>query len=303
MSDEAPGAAAQKLEELGLRLGPDIDYDFDKMFPKLTGWGAKGEIKQKHKLITLVEPLLRRLLRPNERVLYVAKGVQSKFSEQYFLGAWGAALINQTVFVLTNVRLLTLHSDTKGKPQHQYWMIFYNQIKKFKGTWTGTLALDLNDGLKLRFSGFRGTDRKQMPEIFQGVLDAYVTAGFNPSVTQSRENLCSHCLTVVPKDQYVCPSCGEEFWRPMQLALRSLVFPSWGDFTMRHTTVACLELFGYIVTWLMFVSFIIEALGDPARAIVVTAIFLVSLAIEHSVDAALTYHIAKKGLNAKRRPA
>ena len=39
------------------------------------GWGAKGEIKKKGKVIHEVEPLLKEMLRPNEKVLYLAKGV------------------------------------------------------------------------------------------------------------------------------------------------------------------------------------------------------------------------------------
>ncbi len=98
MSSAPAGEVAHKLAELGLHLNPQIFYNLDSMFPKLSGWGAKGEIKAKHKLVTNVEGFLARVLRPKEEVLYVAKGVQYKFSEQYFLGAW-AALINQTVFV------------------------------------------------------------------------------------------------------------------------------------------------------------------------------------------------------------
>ncbi len=301
MSQATPSAAAQRLAELRLQLDPQLPYNLDSMFPKLTGWGAKGDLKTKHKLIQQVEPLLRRLLRPGEEVLYVAKGVQTKFSEQYFLGYW-ATLINQTVFVLTNLRLIMLHSDTKGRPRHTYWLIYYNQIKKFKAGWTGQVALDLVDGTQLRFSGFRGTDRKQMPALFESALATYQQLGFNPQSTQSRENLCSHCLDVVPKAHYACGQCGQQFWKPSELALRSLIFPSWGDFLMGHTLVAVMEMLGYGFSWLILLVLIAAALADPGEALIVAVVFVFFLIVEHAVDAGLTYFIAKKGLTPKGRP-
>ncbi|MFT5525338.1 MAG: hypothetical protein ACI9HK_003306 [Pirellulaceae bacterium] len=218
-------AAAAKLAELGLTLDPDILYDVDSMFPKLTGWGAKGQIKTKHKLLRMIEPFLSEILLKDEHVMYVSKGVQYSFIEQYFLGLW-AALINQTVFVQTNTRLLLIHSDTYGRPKHTNWMIYYSQIEKFKPGWTGTVSLQLKDGKRFTFTGFQGTDKKQMPAIFEKAMETYREFGFDPQVTQSRENLCSKCNQVVPKGQYKCEQCGQQYWKPSQIALRSLVFPS-----------------------------------------------------------------------------
>src|SRR5688572_12902347 len=99
---EGGPAAATKLQQLGIQLDPEIPYRVDTMFPRLEGWGAKGELKKKGKIINQVEPRLAEMLRPGEEVLYIAKGVQYSFFEQYFMGIW-AITINQTVFVLTNV--------------------------------------------------------------------------------------------------------------------------------------------------------------------------------------------------------
>lgn len=299
----APGGeAAAKLKEWSLSLNPKMPYLLDKMFPKLSGWGAKGEAKRKVKLIANVEPLLSRMLQQGEEILYVAKGVQYKFSEHYFMGIW-AAMINQTVFVLTNVRLIMLRTDTHGKPKSTYWMIYYSQIDKFKGSWTGTVNVKLRDSTKLTFTGFSGTDRKSMPAIFEEILEKYRAHGFDPEVSQSRENICTHCLVRVPKDEYNCGKCQAEYWTPSEVALRSLMFPSWGDFVMGHTAFACVELFGYAVLWLFIVIIFAGALSEGPEAVFGAAIFAaVALAFSHLPDAALTYYIAKKGLHPKTGP-
>lgn len=303
MADAETHSVAQSLAEWDLSLDPSITYELDKVFPKTEGWGAKGEVKRKVKLIQNVEPVLRRILLDGEQVLYVAKGVQYNFSEQYFMGIW-ANLINQTVFVLTNARLLMIRTDSKGRPKETFWMVAYSQIDKFKGSWTGTVEVKLRDGLKLKFTGFPKTDRKSMPTLFEEVLETYRKAGVDPQVTQSRENLCTYCFDCVPKNEYTCGQCKAEFWRPGEVAMRSLVFPSWGDFVMKHTSLAIIELLGYAVMWLIIISLWVSAIsGADGMGLAGAAILsLIMLAFSHVPDAALTYYVAKKGLHPKAPP-
>ena len=94
-----------KLAQMNLALNPQIPYRYETLFAKLEGWGANGYIKRKHKLIRNVEEVLPHVLRPGEEVLYIGKGVYTSFIEQFFMGALLAMLINQTAFVLTNLRL------------------------------------------------------------------------------------------------------------------------------------------------------------------------------------------------------
>lgn len=289
-----------KLAELKLVM-PPLPYRWETLFAKLEGWGVKGYIQRKQKLISNSANLLQKMLRPGEEVLYVGKGVYASFVEQYFMGALIANLINQTVFVLTNLRLIMLHSNTKGVPQHTYWTIYYSQIKTFKASWTGTVNLVLVDGTSLKFSGFEKLDRTQMPAVFEKALADYVALGFNPVVSQSRENVCSHCFEVVPKKQFECGRCQAKYWQPGEIALRSLIFPSWGDFIMGHTSAAIMELIGYMVTWVVIIAAFAGARnndGDGIVGAVILAAFLLSFA--HIADALLTYFVARKGLHARK---
>ena len=294
---ETPTAMIERrLREMKVVLDPEIHYQLDKVFPKLTGWGSNGDIKRRGKMIRLVEPALKRLLLEGEQVLYVAKGVQYSFLEHYFMGFW-AALLNQTVFVLTNARLLMMRSDSNGKPSEMFWMIYYSEIANFKTSWSGVLNLKLRDQSKPRFTGFSSLDRKSMPIIFRESMEDYQRLNFSPTTTQSRENLCCHCFQVVPKGDWTCGNCGTEYWKPSQLALRSLIFPSWGDICMKHYVFAFFEVIGYMASWAVAVAHF--ANGDEQTGFMVLGfIFL----IEHTVDSMLTFGLASKGLNHRRNP-
>ncbi|WP_010586559.1 zinc ribbon domain-containing protein [Schlesneria paludicola] len=283
-----------RLRELKLTLNDQIAYQLDSLFPKVTGWGAKGEIKRRHKLIRLVEPTLVKMLFDDEEVLYVAKGVQYTLAENYLFGAF-AALMNQSVLVLTNARLLMMRSNSSGKPSEMFWVIYYSEILEFKANWTGGLNLKLHDQKKLKFTGFPKIDRQSIPVIFQQAFQNYRRLEFTPHTSQSRETLCCRCFHVIHKGEFFCEHCGAEYWRPRDLALRSLIFPSWGDVCMKHYGLALVKLFGYVATWI--VAAIKLTRHDPLEGfLVVGFIFL----IEHPIDAILTYNIASKGLNHRR---
>ena len=284
-----------KLNELKLNLNIDgLPYQLEKMFPRLDGWGVKAEIKRRVKLIQQVEPQLPEMLYPNEKILYIAKGVQHSIIEAITIGALWSNMINQTVFVLTNLRLLMIRSNSKGKPAETCWMIYYSEITKFKPTLTGVLDLKLDDGKSIRFTGFPKLDRKTMPKIFEEALETYRERGFEPDCSQSREDLCGSCFAIVPKGRFQCGKCGTTFWTPGQVAIRSLIFPAWGDMLLKHRMLACVELVGLTVTW--FVAYALADDGDYAEAALV-------IGLAHSIDAVVTYFIAKKGLHPSGRQA
>ncbi|WP_299465851.1 hypothetical protein [uncultured Gimesia sp.] len=282
-----------KLTQLNLVLSPDINYRLETMFPKLEGMFANRGIKKKFQLVQRVEPLMKEMLLEKEEVLFVSKGIQSSFAEQFFMGALWAQTINHTVVVLTNLRLLCIRTNGKGVPKRTFWSIYYSQIKELKSTIFGNAKICLKDGKNLNYSGFPKIDRQAMREVFLNAYKLFEEKGFDPEVSQSRENLCGHCYEVVPKHDYECASCGATFWKPSEIGIRSFVIPSWGDFVMKHYPIACAELFGF-----MFLLLLISiALADGDYGI---AIFMFIIA--NGGDAAITAQIAAKGLHLKKVP-
>lgn len=296
-NDPNEPTAQSRLAELGLSLDKNINWNLPSIFPKVKGMGYKGKIKKKTKLIKQVEPTLKETLKDGEEVLYVAKGIQLKFWEQYFMGVW-AQLINQTVFVLTNGRLLMFNTNTKGKPKHSYWMVYFSEIIKFKKRFLGGMTMNLKDKSKFVFAGFQGADKKSMPEIFERINQEYSEMGFSPEVSQSRECLCTVCKQVVPKKVYQCANCGQDYWTPKELGLRSLIFPSWGDWLMGHRLLAFAELAGYLISWIVLATLLFGPKALPLAAGIPLVLFV--LFIEHVVDGWLTYAIASKGLVPKK---
>ena len=173
-----------KLRELNLQLNPEMPYRLESMFPRLEGFGAKSEIKKRVKLINHAEPKIDAILLENEEVLYIARGIQNSIFEALTIGAVWANLINQTLFVLTNVRLLMAHCNSKGRISEPYWVIYYSEINTFKAKFGGTIQLKLRDRRKLQFSGFPKSDRKEMPQLFERAVEQYRALGFEPQCSQ-----------------------------------------------------------------------------------------------------------------------
>ena len=295
MSNESGLAASveqvqQRLHDLKIVLDPKVVYRLDQVFPRLTGWGAEREMKRRGKLIQLVESTLKLILRDGEEVLYVAKGTPKSWAENRFLGHL-ATLMNQTVFVMTNVRLVMMKSNAQGQPAGMFWMIYYSEIVDLKSTWTGRLKLKLKDKNGFKFKGFSSPDRGSMRRIVQSALENYRRLSFTPTASQSRENLCCRCFNVLSKGVFVCNQCGAEYWPPNQLALRSLIFPSWGELCMQHYYSALMELIIYLCSWAEAINVLMR---DPKKGL---ALIAVSLPTEHAFIAMITYAVASAGLH------
>jgi hypothetical protein len=70
---------------------------------------------------------------------------------------------------------------------------------------------------------------------------------------------------------------------------------------MGHTSFAVIEVIGYGLTWLVFAAGVVGAINDP-EAVVLAVFFLFLLAVQHVIDATLTYFVASKGLRPKGAP-
>lgn len=273
------------IETLG-----DFPYRLDRLFPGTEGWRVGRQVKKRVKLVKLLEPLLPSLLYPDETIHFVTRGVLNSFVEQYFMGLF-AHLLNRTVFVVTNYRVILLAADGKGRPRQWKWQIPFDQIRTFKGGgFLGSTLFHLANHKKYKFSGVPSADRK----FLHAYVNEHVSQAHDGSFVfphyQSRDNLCPACCTPVEPKSAQCSECGDRFMVPMVPTLMSLCLPCLGDFYMGHRGMATLELLGYGFIWL-FLFGLLASEGISALPVV-----LFALAIEHGVDAALTYHVARKGL-------
>lgn len=274
------------LHDHSLHLSHDFPYQVDYLFPLTQGDEARGDLRRKTELLSRLEPTLKQMLLPNERVYYAARGIKQSALEVIFVGALWASIINETVFILTSLRVVMLRCDTRGNPRDVGWVLYYNEIRQIQSWILGTLHIHLRDGKRLVFGGFNSIDREAMPDIMMERRETYQEHGFAPECERSQLNLCCTCFNIVSHRKYECEKCGQRFWRPTELAGRSMVFPAWGDFLMKHYALAIFECFAALIAWSL--ALFATYFGDVATGagVILTA---------HGIDAFATLIISFKG--------
>jgi hypothetical protein len=153
----------------------DERYHYRRLFPKTEGFGSRRQVKNRVKLMKNVEPLLPKILLEGEEVRFVTRGIYSSFAEQYFLG-WVSLLLNRTVFIFTNYRIIMLNSDSKDRPLHMKWHLPYDQIKKFStGMISSSMTFKLKDKVRMVFAKVPSADRKPLKAFVPEMMKLHET--------------------------------------------------------------------------------------------------------------------------------
>jgi len=279
----------RKYEDVLALKDHGLPYRFDQIF-RTESWGARRASKQKLKILQAFEPLLSRMLRPDELVYYVCYGVQNSAFEQAFLG-WVAFYLNRRVFVFTTQRVLVVQFGSGYVPDDLKSELPYANITDAKGSLLGGLRLHLADGRKMVFSGMPGPDRKTVVTIVT-TLRGEPAAGAGPKA--GLVNLCPHCYQPVSGYPIECASCHGRFKSARIAGLLSLVFPGFGDMYLGHRLFAAMEILGAGLVWL---GLLLSAAEEPPlSSSELATVAAVLFALMHGIDAAVTYHVGRKGI-------
>lgn len=295
-------ATATRYEEL---LAPDLEpaiYDFPTLF-QAEGWLARRRAKRRFELLKVLDPKLRSILKPEERVFYATCGSAVTLAEQFFVG-WAAYYLNRRALVFTTERLLLVQINSRNQPLELVSQIPYSEIATVKSTWNGICQVKLQGGRKFNFQSVPRAERKFLHRF---LVDVVQPLSPSPDSQPGRiEHLCPCCFTVVPGLPAACPSCGSGFKSARKAAFLSLLFPGLGDLYLGHRGFAAIELLG--ATFLWAIALVIPVLNgatidpDTGAALPLDAVFWIStavlLAFVHGMDALLTHHFAKKGHHA-----
>ncbi len=243
-----------------------------------------GATKRRMKFFREARSVLEAAVASDEKILYVSPGTFFKFWEVYFGGAAVVQLINMNTIVLTDKRIVLIHTDMKGRPKSYANQIRHRELMEFKtrGLIGGFTAKMIDR--KATFNMHRG-DTKRFKELMPEI-EAKPEKGL--------EHLCPACFS--PQSRVLqCSQCGTEVKDPSKAARLSYFLPGLGDIYLGHKFFGFMELLGSIFLWL--ITFGVATFGFlEDGSFIPLIIMLVVIAIYNTTDSLLTRFQARKGL-------
>ena len=277
----------QPEEELKALLPASIAVRFEEMFPDVRRGRIKRRDRKRAEMLRKAEPVLQRALNPMEVVRFTTNGVRQLTWWLLTAGSMNP-FANRTTLVLTDRRVLLIHTDSKQQPR-----MFANQLPldRVRVTSGRNSYIFIRTGREqLMFHGVKRSEARQL----KGLLEATATK------KGGWQNLCPRCFTATDDAPLSCEKCGEEFKSPKKAALRSLLFPGLGDFYLGYRKYAMLEIMGAGLLWALFVSTLVPTvMAKGLEGAIVAGPLLALLAIIHTGDALLTRAKAKTGFHSR----
>lgn len=274
-------------QELRSLLPSSIAVRFEEMFPSLRKGKLSRRDRKRAKILRKAEPVLERALGPLEVVRFATHGVRQLMWWLLTAGSMNP-FANRTTLVLTNQRVLLIHTDWRYRP-----CLFANQLPVERIVETmgrNSYVFIRSPREQLMFHGVRRSEAQYL----QSLLDS------TDAQEGGWQNLCPHCFTAIDGAPQACPNCGERFKNAKKAALRSLIFPGLGDFYLGYRKYALLEIAGAGALWGIFLSTLIPAVRLKGAAGMLLALPMLGLvALVHAGDAWLTRNKAKMGLHSK----
>jgi len=284
--------AARRFEDLTGREPKDSPYDFARLFAA-EGRLARQRARFRFEQLKLLDPALIRLLRPGERVHYLTTGALLTVAEHFFT-EWAAYYLELSIIVLTTQRLLFFRIDLRRRLRPLASQLSHASIAAVRSTWDGYCQLRLHNGQRLNFAYVPRLDRRLLRERAAEIVAA-PPAGPGPA---GLEQLCPHCLALVPDPARVCPECGAAFRSPRTAALLSGLLPGAGHSYLGQRGFAWFAMGAAGLLWLgLVIGPLLRPLVTHGAPAGLTHWLLAAavLAAVHALDAALTLHHARKG--------
>jgi hypothetical protein len=277
----------QPEEELKALLPASIAVRLEEMFPDARNGRIRRRDRRRAEMLRKAEPVLQRALNPLEVVRFATNGVRQLTWWLMTAGSMNP-FANRTTLVLTDRRVLLIHTDSKQRPR-----MFANQLplERIRSTTGRNSYIFIRTGREqLMFHGVKRSEARQL----RGLLESTATK------QGGWQNLCPRCFTATDGAPLSCDKCGEEFKSPKKAALRSLIFPGLGDFYLGYRKYAMLEIVGATMLWALFLSTVVPAIirRGPEGALVAGPIFAL-IAFIHIGDSLLTRAKAQTGLHSK----
>lgn len=244
---------------------------------------AKGEVKpriakRERKLLERLRLPLKRLLLPEEVVLYVLRANIALSAAEQLTQGWWTYYLSLYALVFTNKRILFFPVKRDGSWRESVRSVLWGDVAVLKpmGFLVRSLRLTFKNGAKQSYTRVARRDAKKISSIAPSLM---VAALAETSPGGGVVQLCPDCSATLTPGEYKCAGCHLIFKNEKTMVMRSIFLPGGGYFYTGHPFVAIWPaiiegLFLFDVALLFVASFTQRRpFGDLLSALVVLAIF------------------------------
>lgn len=211
-------------------------------------------------------PLVGRLLRQDEHVLYVAHGMEVPPLLTCVALGYMAMTYHQVVLVLTDSRLIEVLLGVRGKKAGTRVRSYpWSSVRELKIRF-GRLSLVPVDGKKQSWSVPVRGDKKLLDLLLKRLQPRLMQEG----ATGARKVPiwhCPQCGAGVPANPKSCDACRTEFRTSRLAAALSLAFPGAGLLYAGHPFLAFADFFGEVVLYGVFLLMLLQTEPDGIAAV------------------------------------
>ena len=257
----------------------------DILFVNAKGEEKAGIRKAAQKRLSQVGAPLKKLLSPDEIVLFTARAQMPMSGlEQYSLGCF-AQIVGLVTLVLTNKRLIAFRVNRDGSWRGNVRSCAYGDIKetKFVGFLTHFAMLKYADGTKEKYWGIDRTTKKMLRLLLPTLMQA---SSQETTATKATVSLCPACNAQLRSRNYECQSCGQKFRDESPLPWRILI-PGGVYFYARQNGMglvhALIDAIFMLETLALLVVFTTSSGTQRQNAAITLAYWAVLLLIEKAI--------------------
>jgi hypothetical protein len=235
----------------------------DSLYTNEKGEEKKAIRKRAEKAVDKLQEILRKVIGPDEAVLYVAR-CQSPVSlfEQLTMG-WYIYYVSQTVLVFTNRRLLQFQVTRDGSWKRALRSLQWGDVEqaKVKGWLSRTLEVNYRNGKKETYWRLSGGDGRKIKRLLESIWSA---GALESTAAQGIVSLCPNCLVQLTPGVYKCNACGLVFKDERTMVRRSLLIPGGGYFYVGHWFLGIGDFIVEAYLLLLTVASLFLALVEPS---------------------------------------
>jgi Bacterial PH domain len=203
--------------------------------------GEEKESVQKRTAKTLkkLSPVLERILRPEEAVLYAIPARSPLSILEQLTAAWWTAMLAACVIVVTNKRILFFPVKRDGNWRESVRAVQWGDLEDIKiaGLLVRNATFKFRNGTKATYTNFKRGDARKLAALATALIPA---ASGEQTSAHSVVPLCPDCCEALTERQYSCSRCGLNFKNEKTMVLRSIILPAGGYFYTGHPLVAIL---------------------------------------------------------------